>query len=258
MNATDLLPAGYTVLRTEAPSNAKPTLTDLWYPAAPTSSEAAFDYGTGATGQVSLDAPPMDDLAPVIVVSHGIYGTARNYTWLTEELARQGFIVAGVSHDGESAAFGPQTMDSTSTLKPWQRPRDCTAALDLLLSHERFGAICDPMRIGAIGHSTGGAAVIALAGAVYDPEAMREYCRSEISQGDRGCRFATGVSVEDDETARQSWRDERVRVVVALDPALGPGTVRSPSPRWRSRCWSWPRWKTSFSPSSTMPGATRG
>ena len=223
MATLTLLPAGYTVLETRDKDRSRPILLDIWYPAAPTSTEVPFDYKPGATGKVAPDAPPLDDVAPVVVVSHGIYGTARNYSWLTEDLARRGFIVAGVSHYGESPAYGPQTVNSTSLLQPWDRPRDCSAALDFLLSHPRFGRLADPLRIGAVGHSSGGAAVLALAGAVYDPEAMREYCRSETSRGDRSCRFARALSREEEELARRSHRDERIHAVVAMDPSLGPG-----------------------------------
>ena len=223
MATTTLLAAGYTVIETEDGERSRPIMLDLWYPAAPPSTEVPFDYKFGARGMVAPEALPLDDVAPVVVLSHGVYGSPRNYSWITEHLARHGFIVAGVSHYGESPAYGQETIDSTTVLKPWERPRDCTAAIDFLLSHPRFGRLADPVRIGAIGHSSGGAAVLALAGAVYDPEAMREYCGSEASRGDRCCRFGSGLSREEDEQARRSHLDERIRVVVALDPSLGPG-----------------------------------
>jgi predicted dienelactone hydrolase len=223
MATSTLLPAGYTVLETEKREGSRPILLDLWYPASPTAAEASFDYKTGAMGKVAVDAPPLDEAAPVVVLSHGVYGTARNYSWLTEDLARRGYIVAGVSHYGESPVYGPQTVNSASPLQPWERPRDCSAALDFLLTHPRFGRLADPLRIGAIGHSSGGAAVLALAGAVYDPGAMHEYCASETSRGDRCCRTARALSREEEELARRSYRDERIHAVVALDPSLGPG-----------------------------------
>lgn len=223
MATSTLLPSGYTVLETEDRSRSRPILLDVWYPAAPTSTEVPFGYKPGATGKVAPEAPPRDDVAPVVVLSHGIHGTARSYSWLTEDLARRGFIVVGVSHYGESPAYGPQTVHSTSILQPWERPLDCTAALDFLLSHPRFGRLADPLRIGAVGHSSGGAAVLALAGAVYDPEAMREYCGSETSLGDRCCRYGRALSREEEDLARRSYRDERVHAVVAMDPSLGPG-----------------------------------
>jgi predicted dienelactone hydrolase len=223
MATSTLLPSGYTVLKTRDKERARPILLDVWYPASPTSVEIVSAYRPGATGKVAPEAPPLDDVAPVVLLSPGILGTATSYSWLTEDLARRGFIVAGVSHHGESPVIGPQTVNWTSLLRPWERSRDCSAALDFLLSHPRFGRLADPLRIGAVGHSSGGAAVLALAGAVYDPEAMREYCTSQASRGDRSCSYRRALSREEDEQARRSHRDERIHAVVALDPALGPG-----------------------------------
>ena len=74
---------------------------------------------------------------------------------------------------------------------------------------------------------------------------MRDYCASEDAREDRGCQYATRMppgaaprrAVEPEEAppeaaspeaaspeaAGHSYRDERIRAVVALDPALGPG-----------------------------------
>lgn len=222
MRAATLLPAGYTVLRTEIQKRARPLQVDLWYPADPDSAGKPRDL-PGAGELVIPDATPLDAATPLIVLSHGIYVSPRSYAWIGRDLARHGFMVAGVSHYGESPVYGQQTLDSTAVLRPWERPLDCASTLDFLLTHPRFGRVADPMRIGALGHSSGGAAVLALAGAVYDPQRMREYCRSEASNGDRYCRDASRLSPEDDEQSRRSWRDERVRAVAALDPSLGPG-----------------------------------
>jgi predicted dienelactone hydrolase len=222
MRAATLLPTGFTILRTEIQQRSRPLEIDLWYPAEGDSARST-DPGPGETVMAVPDAPPLGDAAPLIVLSHGVYGSARSYSWISGDLARHGFIVAGISHYGESPVYGPHTIDSTAVLKPWERPLDCTAALDYVLSHPRFGRIADPMKIGALGHSSGGAAVLALAGAVYDPQKMREYCRSGGSKADRCCPYPSRLSPQDDGRARRSWRDERVRAVAALDPSLGPG-----------------------------------
>ena len=83
----------------------------------------------------------------------------------------------------------------------------------------------DAGRIGALGHSSGGATVVALAGAVYDPGAMERYCASDAARLDLGCAYArSGPPLSSaGEEARRSYRDSRIRSIVALDPALGPG-----------------------------------
>jgi predicted dienelactone hydrolase len=219
-----LKPAGYLTIRTEDMTRARPILIDLWYPAAPAATESPFDYQPGR-GMVAPDASPLEEEHPVIVLSHGAFGAARNYSWIAESLARHGFVVLGVSHFRESFVYGPETIDPSAALQPWHRPQDCSAALDFLLAQPRFQKISDPTRIGALGHSSGGATVFALAGAVFDPEAMQEYCASDDAKGDRGCLYRAHQPRQTAplEAARRSYRDERIRAIVAMDPALGPG-----------------------------------
>jgi predicted dienelactone hydrolase len=78
----------------------------------------------------------------------------------------------------------------------------------------------------AMGHSSGGATAIALAGGVFDPAAMASYCASEEAREDRGCAYGRQPSGPPRPAANLepvSHRDPRVRAAVALDPALGPG-----------------------------------
>jgi len=215
---------GYTTIRAEDPERSRPVLIDLWYPAAPGAVEAERDYGM-ARGRSALDAPVADGAHALVLLSHGAFGAARNYTWIAERLARRGYVVAGISHYRESPAYGPETIDPAAAAQPWHRPRDCSFAIGHLLGHPRFGPRIDPARIGAVGHSSGGTTVMALAGALFDPEAMVRYCVSEGARLDRGCAYGRGApaSVAPAPEARRSHRDVRVRAIVALDPAVGPG-----------------------------------
>jgi predicted dienelactone hydrolase len=217
-------PVGYTVLKTEDPRTRRSVMIDVWYPASQKSRETPCSYGLGR-GRHAGHAPPADGLHPVIVISYGAFGAARNYSWIAEHLGRNGYLVAGVSHFRESQVYGPETIDPDSVLQPWIRPPDCSAALDHILGSSEFATICDPLRIGALGHSSGGATIIALGGAVFDPGAMHQYCVVDASGSDRGCGYAkngTTVQAGDPATSRQ-FRDKRIRAIVALDPALGPG-----------------------------------
>lgn len=217
-------PAGYSVTRTWNTRSQRPVIIDLWYPAIPSSKAIPHDYGFGR-GMVAEGAGPARGHFPVILLSHGAFGAARNYSWIAEYLARKGYIVAGVSHFGESWVYGPGTIDPVVASAPWLRPPDCTAALDFILdAASPAGASADPDRIGALGHSSGGATVIALGGAVYDPASMDRYCRSKDSVNDKGCSYGDpGTPPPHADEAILSYRDPRVRKIVALDPALGPG-----------------------------------
>jgi len=227
MTAATVARVGFTVLKTEISDTTRPIQVDLWYPAVPSTAETVFPYQPGSIVRVALDADPAPGASPLVLLSPGIHGSARNYTWLTEALARHGIIVAAISHHDESPTGGSGAVDAAdagpiASPRGWSRPRDCSAALDFVLAHPSFGGAADPSRIGAVGHANGGAAVLALAGGVFDPTAMEAYCHSPASRDDRGCEDAdeprAGI-----ERANGSLRDERVRAVAALDPSLGPG-----------------------------------
>jgi len=221
MGQSTLAPFGFAATHAETTEEHRPLHVDLWYPADAKADESPFTYLPGLAGWVATQGTPAPGRAPLVVLSAGVQGSARSYTWLAEFLARRGFIVAGVSPGGESAAPPGTTGGALSAGRTWEQARDCSAALDFVLAHPEFGGSADPSRIGAVGHSIGGAAVLALAGAVFDPAAMQAYCRSSASQHDRACREPAATT--EVEGTGGSLRDHRVRAVAALDPSLGPG-----------------------------------
>ncbi|HTY52866.1 MAG TPA: hypothetical protein VMB35_06685 [Methanomicrobiales archaeon] len=220
---TVLSPAGHTILRTEDRNRRRPILIDLWYPAVSPAKEKPYPDGMGG-GRGAEDVDALEGKHPAIVLSHGAFGAARNYTWIAFHLARQGYLVAGVSHFGESFVYGPETINPATALMPWLRSQDCIAALDYLLGESPFRHLIDPARVGALGHSSGGATVLSLAGPRYDFAAMMRYCVSKSAAGDRGCSYARGgPHVSPPEDASRSYLDKRIKAIVAFDPALGPG-----------------------------------
>ena len=51
-----------------------------------------------------LNAPVTDGLHPVVVFTHGYTGTFTNYTFIFEDLASRGYVVASVAHTYETTA----------------------------------------------------------------------------------------------------------------------------------------------------------
>jgi predicted dienelactone hydrolase len=218
--------AGYRVYKWADARRQRPVWVDLWYPANDQSDERRISYGLGH-GSVAKDAGIAADRVsfPLVVISHGASGSAPNYGWLTEYLARKGMIVLGVSHYGESWRYGPDAVDPGAVTRLWTRPQDCTFALSQILQERLFKGRVDPTRIAAIGHSSGGATVIALGGATFDPVALRTYCQSEIARNDRGCQYGRELRelAPTPPEATKSYQDPRIKAVVVLDPAAGPG-----------------------------------
>jgi predicted dienelactone hydrolase len=215
---------GYGSHRVEDRSRARPVALELWYPASPNAVEHDHDYGLGS-GLVAEDADCAEARFPLVVLSHGAFGSAGSYAWISEHLARAGYVVCGVSHYGESPVYGPETIDPRSVLEVDPRAEDCSFAIDHVLGESAFRDHVESDRIGALGHSSGGATAVALAGGVFEPSAMRRYCASGEARGDRGCAYDRDPSRPQASAGPppRSLRDPRVRAAVALDPALGPG-----------------------------------
>lgn len=218
--------AGHRTFKWHDVDRGRPVWCDLWYPSADQSEERPMVYGLG--GGATVPAGVVADLGvpfPLMVMSHGAYGSASAYAWLAEYLARNGVMVLGVSHFGESPVYGAETIDPSAATRLWLRPPDCTFALTQLLDNQELRGRVSPSRIGAIGHSSGGATAVALGGAVFDAVALSSYCRSSAASADRGCQYGQppGPGSPPPPEAGRSYRDPRIKTIVAMDPAAGPG-----------------------------------
>jgi predicted dienelactone hydrolase len=218
--------AGYRRFKWHDGDRNRPVWTDVWFPTTDPSDECEMPYGLGH-GRAIRSANVADTGAPfpLVVMSHGASGSAPNYAWIAEYLARHGVIVLGVSHYGESWLYGPETVDPSAVVRLWLRPADCTFAITQLLANADFETRIDRARIGALGHSSGGTTAIALGGATLDPTALSAYYRSDAGRLDRGREYARQDQSPSSAPAEatDSYRDSRIVAIVALDPAAGPG-----------------------------------
>jgi predicted dienelactone hydrolase len=234
----------------------RPLNTVIWYPAAEGSSMKPFTatpenaqfFGGADAGKffaeipVAFDAPPLMTAQkhPLVLLSHGSTGLGLSLMWLGAYLASHGYIVAAVNHHGNTAAEGQFVPQGFSLV--WERPEDITAVLTDMLGDSVFGGLIDPNRIGAAGHSAGGATVIQIAGGVFDYDALVGYCNSTQSQGDATCEprdmiKQTIAQMEElkkkDAVVQESFRhekephsDPRVKAVIAMAPAIGPAFTK--------------------------------
>jgi len=212
-------PPGYHVTEMAVPGRAVPVRLHLWYP---TESDAA----TVLVGQnrlfygehVRLEAPPVSGPLPVVVLSHGSGGNAERLGWLAGYLASQGMIVAAPDHPGTTSG----DSDPFKTPLVWERIADLKAALDLLQSAPPFGLQPDMSRVASLGFSLGGYTALGLGGVRVERDAFITHCTAKPQAADCAWMVAAGVDFAAVDAARYDadHRDPRVKVTVAIDPAL--------------------------------------
>lgn len=149
-------------------------------------------------------APP--EGYPLILFSHGFTGCGTQSVFLTQALAQAGYFVLAPDHRDATCKTGQgreaslfSEFAATRTHPPFRKPElwteatyrdrgaDLEALLDELLKEKSFqGVPIDSCRIGVAGHSLGGYTALGLAG------------------------------------AWPSWKDGRVKAVLALSPYCAP------------------------------------
>ena len=223
----------------------RPLDTIIWYPAASGSKLKIPDFGTPQVQQYFVSYPLAEDAAisdqqqkyPLVVLSHGNASSALSLDWLGYHLASHGYLVAAVNHHGNTAAEpgGPIPQGFGAV---WERPRDLSILIDKMLGDPFFGPHVDADRIGAAGHSSGGATVLELAGAIFDPDQIQTFCKTN-KVADPNCdpppmirdqlaKFAelakTNAVVEASYgRSHLPYNDPRVKAVLAMAPAIGAG-----------------------------------
>ncbi len=201
--------AGYTIrdfLATRASGGTTPLTVAVWYPT--DENEAVMRYGSGAEGSAARDGAPARTHAayPLLVYSHGYGGGGINATYLTEHLARLGFVVVAPDHSDQHKAERirePVTVDIKDYLRtalrlPLQgtkfdraaygyRPREVVAAIDGMLAASAaegdalLTGLVGTGKVGIVGHSLGSFTALACAGAgktYKDPRVGAVVCLS--------------------------------------------------------------------------------
>ena len=122
----------------------RPLPTRVWYP---------------ATGAAPASPGPVDGAAPaagrfpMILFSHGLTSSPDDFAALLSRWAQAGFVVAAPTFP--KTAYGVPVFDSGDIVN---QPEDVQHVLDQLLSlaGDPLGAVIDPGRLAAAGHSGGG------------------------------------------------------------------------------------------------------
>lgn len=192
---------------------------DIWYPASIAKGTKTVTYRGSLwgepprppisfkqTGLAVENAKPIGRGRPLVVVSHGYSNNPAVMTWLTENLASKGYVVAAIHHrDPNPYVVSPVTRAAPN----FNRPVDIAFATAEL--RKALGAQIDPSRIALVGYSQGGYGVLTAGGASLDPEGpnMALVARGWLKKLARGSAGADAIKVNG------------LKAIVALAPGGG-------------------------------------
>ena len=156
------------------------------------------------TLDVAVDAPPSAGRRPLIVMSHGTAGHPLPDHALAARLARAGFVVAQLLHDGDNhldqRLAGPESFRL--------RPTEASRVIDALAANPAWSARLDLNRIGVHGMSAGGVTALALAGAQWRTLNLVRHCL-EHGPADEAFCFQGATTAE--QRAERQRRYDRAR-----------------------------------------------
>lgn len=116
--------------------------------------------------EVRLTVPEAPGRYPVIVWSHGLFGSDSNYRPLVDHWARHGYLVLQATHSDSLRYANTEEHSLLHSLQGWEdRPLDIKLILDALRSERILRDRADPGRIGMGGHSFGAHTTLLVNGA---------------------------------------------------------------------------------------------
>ena len=214
---------GYLETSIEVDHRDAPLPLHLWYPAGPgTPAEAVGRNAMFVGAEAHPGAAPLEEPAPVVLMSHGSGGNAVGLGWIATALAERGMIVAAPNHPGTTSGDSVPAR----TVMPWERAWDMIAVLDHLRRDPPGGLVPDTGRVATLGFSLGGHTALRLLGARPSKDAFIAYCEGNDAL-DCGWLREGGVDLTGIEAPlyEGSDRDSRVDAAVAIDPALARATL---------------------------------
>lgn len=211
-------------------------IVEVWYPAAPHEGDEPAPYPEiPITKDAYRDAPP--DLRgapyPLVAFSHGLGGIRYQSAFLTEHLARHGYVVVAPDHPYSTLL---DLDDDRSFEVAIARPGQITASVDEVLAqsaagHPLLGDLVEDESFAMMGHSFGAFTTLLVGGGVFEPEAWEAYCSEHDA---RGCGYVGEV---DASLIPETLADPRVVTTVPMSPGLwyafgedGAGLEALPAP----------------------------
>jgi predicted dienelactone hydrolase len=161
----------------QVPLHTRRLKVDLWYPTKARPGAATVTYSASLYGEppkpsvrFSVRGLAVSNAAaagrgyPLVILSHGYSNAPAVMTWLTENLASKGYVVAAIHHEDPN----PYVISAEKRAAPnYNRPVDIAFVAGAL--RQQLGGLIDPARLALIGYSQGGYGVLAAGGAGLDP-----------------------------------------------------------------------------------------
>jgi predicted dienelactone hydrolase len=202
-----------------APQRDRALTVDVWYPARTTVMAQRETYTAtlpseppappakfSVPGLAVRDARPAGGGYPLVIVSHGYSNATVAMTWITENLASKGYVVAAIRHED------PPITDAAGFPQPLlRRPLDIAFVAKSLKASLGAEHLIDPTRVGLIGYSIGGYGVLTAAGGTLDPNGGA----AKIVPGGLLLPYTAAGPLRDAVTVKD------LRAVVAISPAGG-------------------------------------
>jgi len=168
---------------------------------------------------------------PLILISHGAQGNAEQMQWLGYYLASKGFIAVAVNHNGTDEEERKTNGMTLSDFCMWERPRDISAVLDKMLKDPTFASKIDTSRIAVAGFSLGGATAIWMSGSILNVEELKKLSSPppELKKAiDAEIELAKTdpVIIKSIKHSGDLFKDNRIKAVFALAPAIGQGFTK--------------------------------
>jgi predicted dienelactone hydrolase len=208
----------------------RPLKVEVWYPALVPSGQielATYEDELGVKndstrplipfrfeGRALRNAPP--DLRqspfPLVIVSHGYPGSRVLLSYLTENLASKGYVVAAIDHTesthGDAAGFQSVLLN---------RSKDILFVLNRIAEETGAGSesflagLVDADNTGLIGYSMGGYGVLNVAGAGYSEKLAEVF--ATMTRGSKAIEILTTNNA-----VYKTAHDPRIKAVVAFAP----------------------------------------
>jgi predicted dienelactone hydrolase len=196
--------------------------TFILYPTNDTKKEEVFGANPVFYGFKGIkDAKLFGKDLPVYFLAHGTSGNWRNLSWLGYKLANEGAIVISANYPKYTS--GEATPNRL--IRPWDQPLDISFLIDKI--SDKYQLVINKKDINVIGHSLGGYTALALAGARFKVFGYESYCKN---YQDVSCKYFKDafktLTEKDRDLFSKSYKDKRVKNVVAIAPGFIPAIVQ--------------------------------